>query len=60
MTEKGIILNIEIGIIKELFKNELITETQKNKAIQILKVNYIDEINSRERNVKNKKSSSVL
>ena len=49
MQEQGIVLNIEIGVIKELFKQDLLTENQMQKAINILKQKYIHE-NSNEGN----------
>lgn len=44
--EEGLILNIKIGIVKELFKNSLITDEQMNKLIKIFKNDYTNKLKS--------------
>ncbi len=54
MQEKSVLLNFKIGIIKELYKQELLTEKQAKQAIEILKQD------KKERTVENEACSRLL
>ncbi len=48
MQENSVLLNFKMGVIKELCKQELITEKQAKKAIEILKQTEKERMSSNE------------